>query len=589
MDESNATDTKNNQPNESEPTNFNGDDDVNTKDGNNDANLLHGNNDANSMNENDDASSRLSLPIENQPNSTDIATNEECSDSKNPNETIENEIKPVTEAPHVEYVSTEPSLSTHEEPPDPDEKQPKIFEQISTNENETIKCSKNDIKCTEDESQNQSVNDDSEDLLVPTDYVPDIADVISDEPKRKHSHNEDDANQMCKKFKHDSMVDQGDVSMQTDSTDDDLDEMSTENTNELPPQASLGKVTIEQNESAERCDNVKNELNIDDTLTSDVSEKKTIALADTIESVDDSIKKDDKQNEMNNSDLVDGKIIKEEKCSSDVENVENSSENLNSTVDELEFNISEKLKDMGEISLAPVSKTERKPLPDFDLGAEVSLEQISKKATDTDDKRSKVSNMRKNIREVMDDNQLDASTLAAQREELERLARVQEQQRMIREMQRQVVIDRQNSKTQNKVLSLLTGHTSLLKSTNTASSSKSQQATSPTISSGDVDDILSGKSGNLTPSVSISPIKLNQKKSDTIEILDVSSVNEMENDEDIDSDEKSQKPSDDLFIVEDDDTTDEDEDEDEDDDVIELKPKKDIVTIDDSSDDDCIM
>lgn len=86
---------------------------------------------------------------------------------------------------------------------------------------------------------------------------------------------------------------------------------------------------------------------------------------------------------------------------------------------------------MGEISLAPVSKmTERKPsLADFDLGDEVSLEQIGKKgssaAADGDDKRNKVTNMRKNIREVMDDNQLDASTLAAQSAELERLARVQ--------------------------------------------------------------------------------------------------------------------------------------------------------------------
>lgn len=44
-------------------------------------------------------------------------------------------------------------------------------------------------------------------------------------------------------------------------------------------------------------------------------------------------------------------------------------------------------------------------------------------------------NVRRNIREVMDEKNLDASTLAAQRQESERLARVQEQQRIIREVQ----------------------------------------------------------------------------------------------------------------------------------------------------------
>lgn len=42
--------------------------------------------------------------------------------------------------------------------------------------------------------------------------------------------------------------------------------------------------------------------------------------------------------------------------------------------------------------------------------------------------------MRRNIREVMDETKLDESTLAAQRQEMERLRRVQEQQRIIREV-----------------------------------------------------------------------------------------------------------------------------------------------------------
>jgi len=46
----------------------------------------------------------------------------------------------------------------------------------------------------------------------------------------------------------------------------------------------------------------------------------------------------------------------------------------------------------------------------------------------------KTSNMRRNIRDVMDETQLDEATLAAQRQEMERLRRVQEQQRLIREV-----------------------------------------------------------------------------------------------------------------------------------------------------------
>lgn len=60
--------------------------------------------------------------------------------------------------------------------------------------------------------------------------------------------------------------------------------------------------------------------------------------------------------------------------------------------------------------------------------------------------------MRRNIREVMDETKLDESTLAAQRQEAERLRRVQEQQKLIRELQRQV--------QQERVLSLLQGGSS---------------------------------------------------------------------------------------------------------------------------------
>ncbi|KAJ8935556.1 hypothetical protein NQ318_019540 [Aromia moschata] len=62
--------------------------------------------------------------------------------------------------------------------------------------------------------------------------------------------------------------------------------------------------------------------------------------------------------------------------------------------------------------------------------------------------------MRRNIREVMDETKLDESTLAAQRQEAERLRRVQEQQRLLRELQRQAAQERM----QHKVISLLQGN-----------------------------------------------------------------------------------------------------------------------------------
>ncbi|XP_017466565.1 PREDICTED: helicase ARIP4 isoform X2 [Rhagoletis zephyria] len=77
----------------------------------------------------------------------------------------------------------------------------------------------------------------------------------------------------------------------------------------------------------------------------------------------------------------------------------------------------------------------------------------------------KTANMRKNIREVFDENQLDTNTLAAQREESERLARVAEQQKIIRETQRQAAVNRSFVRTQNKVLSLLQSGTTFAKVT----------------------------------------------------------------------------------------------------------------------------
>ncbi|XP_028164120.1 uncharacterized protein LOC114355472 [Ostrinia furnacalis] len=122
-----------------------------------------------------------------------------------------------------------------------------------------------------------------------------------------------------------------------------------------------------------------------------------------------------------------------------------------------DFDITEKLKEMGEISVKPVKKED-------DDGSTAEGEEKKEENEDEKKANSNVNalNVRRNIREVMDEKNLDASTLAAQRQESERLARVQEQQRIIREVQRQIAINRQN-KIHQKTLSLLQGGSSLLK------------------------------------------------------------------------------------------------------------------------------
>lgn len=86
-----------------------------------------------------------------------------------------------------------------------------------------------------------------------------------------------------------------------------------------------------------------------------------------------------------------------------------------------------------------------------------SKKEEEKKEKDKKKKKSqddvKILNIRKNIRDVIEENQLDANTLAAQRQESERLARVQEQQKVIREIQKQI----HNNRAQQKLSGLLSG------------------------------------------------------------------------------------------------------------------------------------
>lgn len=95
----------------------------------------------------------------------------------------------------------------------------------------------------------------------------------------------------------------------------------------------------------------------------------------------------------------------------------------------------------------------------------------------------KLTNMRRNIREVMDETQLDEATLSAQRQEMERLRRVHEQQRLLREVQRQIVINRQNNKTQTRVISLLQGKQNQVGTTTISQSSSLSSSPSSSTSS----------------------------------------------------------------------------------------------------------
>ncbi|XP_026751515.1 uncharacterized protein LOC113511970 isoform X2 [Galleria mellonella] len=178
--------------------------------------------------------------------------------------------------------------------------------------------------------------------------------------------------------------------------------------------------------------------------TQQVEEPKTLSISDIINEGDLDLTKNVEIAEVEEGELCPEKSadellgIKQEESSQD-------------------FDITEKLKEMGEISVKPVSKKEEEE-------SEPSNEN-EKKAETEDEKKSlntNALNVRRNIREVMDEKNLDASTLAAQRQESERLARVQEQQRIIREVQRQIALNRQN-KIHQKTLSLLQGGSSILK------------------------------------------------------------------------------------------------------------------------------
>ncbi|XP_066155921.1 helicase ARIP4 [Euwallacea fornicatus] len=123
---------------------------------------------------------------------------------------------------------------------------------------------------------------------------------------------------------------------------------------------------------------------------------------------------------------------------------------LESPDEDYDIDIKEKLKEMG-VTFASVKKGDKPKNPETPPSENEVV--ITKKSGEEVTVMSK-GNLRRNIREVMDDTKLDETTLAAQRQEAERLKRVQEQQRILREYQRQVKEERM----QQRVMSLLQGN-----------------------------------------------------------------------------------------------------------------------------------
>ncbi|CAH0749771.1 unnamed protein product [Diatraea saccharalis] len=205
------------------------------------------------------------------------------------------------------------------------------------------------------------------------------------------------------------------------------------------------QIAVVSNTGGEVAEQIKPETSIEPESVTDETPK-TLSISDIINEGDlDLTNKNVEIAEVDEAELCTEKTSED---LLDIKQEENSQD----------FDITEKLKEMGEISVKPVKKEEEE-------STQKEGETEDKKVDPDDEKKTtntNALNVRRNIREVMDEKNLDASTLAAQRQESERLARVQEQQRIIREVQRQIAINRQN-KIHQKTLSLLQGGSSLLK------------------------------------------------------------------------------------------------------------------------------
>ncbi|KZC10261.1 Helicase ARIP4 [Dufourea novaeangliae] len=204
--------------------------------------------------------------------------------------------------------------------------------------------------------------------------------------------------------------------------------------------------------------------------------------------------------EVSEADLLGKPLSKDTDDEDSIEHDDHEKHETNS----MEDDNSENNKRHAELELSDTAKKKQRK----DDGSEGTASECETKA------EKKLANMRRNIREVMDETQLDEATLSAQRQEMERLRRVQEQQRIIREVQRQIAINRQNNKTQTRVISLLQG--------------KQNQAV-PTRPTGP--NMLQQRIRMMTPSVSISPVVPKKEPMDRSEYYSDSELSDIEAEE----------------------------------------------------------
>ncbi|XP_019868954.2 uncharacterized protein LOC109597651 isoform X3 [Aethina tumida] len=219
-----------------------------------------------------------------------------------------------------------------------------------------------------------------------------------------------------------------------------------------------GDLTLE----AKKCDDINREIaslnNFSDTDNSEFEDESEIEsegeLNELLNTSGDKpiIGKDDiSEDEGSSSFLVTDKLVEGEAYSEEAPIAPKQEPD-----EDYEYDIKEKLKEMGEISFETVKKGEKPKKAEVSTENEVVVTPAKKPGTSEEDKSGlqKGLNMRRNIREVMDETKLDEATLAAQRQEAERVRRVVEQQKILREYQRQA----NQEKTQQKVLSLLQGN-----------------------------------------------------------------------------------------------------------------------------------
>ncbi|KAL0276881.1 UNVERIFIED_CONTAM: hypothetical protein PYX00_004349 [Menopon gallinae] len=263
-------------------------------------------------------------------------------------------------------------------------------------------------------------------------------------------------------------LDSDDVKALDDSNElgEEFSEMEEEE--QMKETISEGEKLKEENEQSSPEDEADEPKNAQEDEESELKSSETeLPPSDASEAEDEKTKADDVANDIVCDDLME--LMKKGEIEGEVEDEKEYETEEEGTDKKGEKRKAEE-EDGGNEKTETKSKSKKKK-------SEKTEEGESKDEDDKNIDKSKVTsaNLRKNIREVMDETKLDEATLSAQRQEAERLKRLQDQQRIIRELQKQIVLNR-NQKFQGRVMSLLQGNsqTSILK---TSSASTPQSTT----------------------------------------------------------------------------------------------------------------